>query len=85
MLLALSPFLASFAAWYPPFFFFVSLISFVSFVGMWMMKKWGVYTYTVLFALAQIVLLSQGLWDGRSIIIPVIIIVNGFKNLSKMS
>ncbi|MDF5709949.1 MAG: hypothetical protein PUP90_20340 [Nostoc sp. S4] len=62
-----------------------SLISFVSFIGMWMMKKWGVFTYTFVFALVQIVLLSKGLWDGRSIIIPVIIIVNGFNNPSKMT
>jgi len=58
-----------------PFLLLVSLLSFLSFIGMWMMKKWGVYTYTFVFVFAQVVLLSQGLWGLPSIIIPVIIIM----------
>lgn len=85
MLLAFLPITQSIGTWYPPFLFFVSLFSFLSFFGMWMMKKWGVYTYTFLFALVQVVLLGQGVWNFSSIIIPVIIILNGFKHLSKMS
>jgi hypothetical protein len=85
MILALLPMSASVGTWYPSFLFLGSLLCFVSFVGMWMMKKWGVYTYTFVFTLGQIVLLSQGQFNFMSIIIPIAIIRIGFNNISKMS
>jgi hypothetical protein len=73
------------SAWYAPLPILESLVYFLSFVGMWMMKKWGVYTYTSLFAFIQVLLLWQGSWDVHSLMLPTIIIMSGFKHIEKMS
>jgi hypothetical protein len=84
-LLIFSPVAASIGAWYPPFLALASLGGLVSFSGMWLMKKWGVYAYTGLATLSQIVLLAKGLWAPLALVIPLIVIAIGFNNLNKMS
>jgi len=70
--------------WYPPYLAFGALVGFVCMVGLWKMRKWAVFTYTGLAALNQIVLLTMGLWNIFSLLIPGIVIAIGFTCLSKM-
>ena len=74
---------------YGPVFVIISLlmlpIGFVGLIGIWMMRKWGVYTYTV----ACILNTSYDLISGHpttifSYILPIIFIVTGFAYLKRM-
>ena len=63
----------------------VICISIVCGIGLWMMKKWAVYTFTVLLVINQIALLVFGRWNIFTLLFAVIIIFFGYRNLSKMS
>jgi hypothetical protein len=53
-------------------------------VGLWMMRKWAVYTYTVFFVITQAIMISAGFFNPIGLIIPLIIIVIMFMYLSRM-
>lgn len=71
-------------AWYPPYLAFTAAAGFVCMVGLWKMKRWAVFTYTGLVALNQVVMLAMGIWNVFALLIPGIIIVMVFRQLSKM-
>lgn len=67
----------------------ISLLIVVSVFGYWLMKKWGVYLYTVsiifsvIFALVTIKTIS--FLFVLSLILPAVMIFTGFKYLNRMS
>ena len=63
----------------------VMVVSVVCGVGFRMMKKWSVYTFTVLGVIIQIALLVLGRWNVFSLLFVAIVIFFGYRNLSKMS
>lgn len=71
-------------AWYPPYLAFTTVIGLACMVGLWMMKKWGIIVYAGFFAVNQVVLLTMGVWNVLSLIIPAIVIVIGLLQFSKM-
>ena len=85
ILIAFSNVAMSIGSWYPPLLILLSIVSLVIFIGMWMMKKWSVYSYTSLVVMGQIILLTHGLWNPLGLVMPLLYIHIGFKNLSKMS
>jgi uncharacterized membrane protein len=54
-------------------------------IGLWMMKKWAVYTYTGLVVLNQIVFISMGIWSAMAVLAPAVVLFFAFKHLSEMS
>lgn len=75
--------------------FLISILIFVSILGFWFVRKWGVYLYTAVNVFAFIYLLlkihSYGYfsWNIFSSIIwgsilPIFVIIIGFMNLNKM-
>ena len=72
-------------SWYPPYLAFSALIGLVCMIGLWLMKKWSVYAYAGLALLNQVVLLVMGRWNIMALLIPAIVIIVGYKHLSKMS
>ena len=64
---------------------FSALILLVCMIGLWLMKKWSVYTYTVLSVINQIALVSLGRWNIGALLIPAIVLYFGYRHLSKMS
>lgn len=54
-------------------------------IGFWMMRKWAVYTYTVLAVIIQIALLVMGRWNLFSLLLAAVVLFFGYRNLSKMS
>jgi hypothetical protein len=62
-----------------------SFIALVCMLGLWMMKKWAVYTYIGLIALNQIFLLAMGLWSAMALLMPAVVIFFALKHASKMS
>lgn len=63
----------------------VGIIFLISGIGFWLMKKWAVYLYTVFAVINFIFLLLTKSWNIMSLVIPVIVIFVGYKNLLKMS
>ena len=43
-------------------------------IGLWIMKKWAVYVYTVFFVINQIVLLMTNRWNLLGFLLLIIII-----------
>src|SRR3954466_14369365 len=76
---------AMIGSWYPPFLGLSALVGLICMIGLWKMKKWAVFLYTALVVVCQIVLLSTGLWNAFSLLVPAIIIAIAFAYLSKMT
>ena len=72
-------------AWYPPYLGISALVGIISFVGFWLMRLWGLYLYTSMFILNQIVLIVMHVWSPIAIILPLVILVIGFCFRSRMS
>ncbi len=85
ILLVFSPQATAIGAWYPPFLAFSTIVGLISFIGLWMMKKWGVYLYAALTTCVQVVLLAMGVWNPFTLIIPLVIVIIGFTNLPRMA
>lgn len=64
---------------------FSALFLFICMIGLWLMKKWGVYTYTALSVINQVVLVFLGRWNIGALLIPAIVLYIGYRHLSKMS
>jgi len=64
---------------------FSAIVSLLSMIGLWLMKKWGVYVYAGLLVINQIVLLVMGRWSIASLLISAIIVYIGYINIQKMS
>ena len=82
--LAFSDISKQIGAWYPPYLAFSAVVGFVCMIGLWMMKKWGIITYTTFFAINQVVLLAFGVWNIFALIIPGIVIAIGFSKYKLM-
>jgi hypothetical protein len=74
----------SIAPWYPALLGVSAVIGLGCTIGLWMMRKWAVYTYTAFAAINQVILMATGLWNPLALIIPAIVIVVMFIYVSKM-
>jgi len=72
-------------AWYPPYLGLTMLVGLVCIVGLWMMKKWGMYGYIGLTVVNQVVLLLMGSWNIMVLLVPGIVIYFAYKHLPDMS
>ena len=70
--------------WYPPYLAFSAVVGLVCMIGLWMMKKWSIVTYTIFFAMNQAVLLAFGVWSIFALIIPGIVIAVAFSKYKLM-
>jgi len=71
-------------AWYPPYLGLSALIGLACMIGLWLMRKWAVYTYAGFALINQVVLLVMGRWNIMALLIPAIVVFVGYKHLSKM-
>ena len=72
------------APWYPPLLGVSALIGVLCTIGVWMMRKWGVYGHIALTATNQVILTTTGLWSLRALLLPAIFIVVMLIYLSRM-
>lgn len=67
----------------------ISLVSMttilVSIYGIWSMKRWGVYLFTILFIGTQVASIANGQWILGTVFVPILIIVVCGIHLKKMS
>ena len=52
-----------------------AVIGLVSFLGLWKMRRWGMYPYVAFFLINQVILLLTHLWNIGSLIIPLVVIL----------
>jgi hypothetical protein len=72
--------------WYVPFLIASLLITLACFIGYWMMKRWGVYLYTAIFAIGTAVSVFFGLPVSLpGLIVPVLVIILGFAYIKRMN
>lgn len=69
--------------WYRPFAFLSVLVSTAGYIGIWNMKKWGLYLLCIMFVVGVIVAMSTQLYSaaglGGSAVLLLIIILNSGK------
>jgi hypothetical protein len=71
-------------AWYPPYLVATALVGLACMIGLWLMRKWAVYTYTALAVINQAVLVVMGGWNVFSLVIPAIVIIVMFMYVGRM-
>lgn len=71
-------------SWYPPYLAFSTIVGLVCMIGLWMMKKWGIITYTAFVGINQVVLMVMGVWNVFALIIPGIVVAIGFSKFKEM-
>lgn len=64
---------------------FSAIVGITCMLGLWNMKKWGVYGYMTMASINQIVLWSEGRWSPLSLLIPGIVIFIGLSHLEEMN
>ncbi|WP_341502059.1 hypothetical protein [Gallaecimonas sp. GXIMD4217] len=72
-------------AWYPPYLAFSTLIGLACMLGLWLMKKWAAYAYTLMVVVNQVVMLAMGVWNILALLIPAVIIFFALKHAPRMS
>ena len=61
-------------SWYPPYLVIAGLAILAAYVGIWMMKKWGVLLFTAMFVVNNVVLFVAGQWNALALVLPLIFI-----------
>jgi len=72
-------------SWYPPYLGFSAVAGLICMIGLWKMKKWGVFAYTALVIINQVILFTMGVWNPLALLLPAIVIGIAFAHLSKMT
>jgi hypothetical protein len=75
---------SSLPPWYPALLGISGVIGLACMIGLWMMRKWAVYTYTGFAVLNQVILIATGLWNPLALLVPGIVIAVMFGYLSRM-
>ena len=75
----------SIGAWYPLHLAFSAAAGFVCFIGLWKMRRWGVFAYTGFFLVNQAFMLAMGVWSIYALVIPGVFIAIMFSKIEKMS
>ena len=71
--------------WYPPYLGLSAVIGLACMVGLWMMKRWAAYSYTVFVVPNQVVLLTAGAWSVATLLIPAVVVFFALIHVSEMS
>lgn len=83
--LIFSPMAKAIGDWYPPYLAFSAAVGLSCMVGLLMMKRWAVYTYTALVGVNQLLLIGMGAWVVSALVVPAVVIFFSFRHVDKMS
>lgn len=82
--LVFSSYASAIGPWYPPFLGLASIVGIIAFIGVWRMRLWGLYLYSAMFIVSQIVLIVMHLWSLPAIILPIVVVIIGFSCRSRL-
>ena len=72
--------------WYGPFWIASLVLTLFSMIGLWSMKKWGVYTYVGMFVVGSLVGLIMDIpFTAAGLVVPIVISILGIVHLKKMT
>ncbi|GAB2832537.1 hypothetical protein [Ferruginibacter profundus] len=72
--------------WYLNFLLISTLLIWVTVAGVWKMKKWAAFAYTLIIIVTQIVLFKYNvMWNYASLILPTIVILTILYYFKRMS
>jgi hypothetical protein len=74
----------SIGSWYPPYLAGSAIVGLTCMIGLWHMRKWAVFAYTIFVVINQIVLVNMDIWNPFALLIPAIVIAIGFTYLTRM-
>jgi len=77
--------LSALAPWYPIYAGASIIVGAVCTYGLWMMKKWALYLYTVLFVLNQIIAMMLGAFSIIGLAIPLAVVIICWVYQSRMT
>ena len=61
--------------WYGPYLAGSAIASTVCMIGLWKMRRWGLYLYAGVVATNQVVMLSMDLWHIKMLLVPAVFAV----------
>src|SRR4051812_43375736 len=64
-----SPWVKAVGAWFQFYFFLHGAIVLVASIGLWRMRKWGVYLFVLTIVEAQVVMILIGVWGIISLVL----------------
>lgn len=62
-------------SWFRPYAGFATAVNLICIIGLWRTKKWGLYTFSALVLINQIVLITKGEWNVLISVVQAIIIL----------
>ena len=62
-------------SWFGPYAGFTAIANLICMIGLWHTKRWGLYGYTLLVVINQIVLATKGEWNMSVLIVQVAIVL----------
>ncbi|CAD5267000.1 MULTISPECIES: fungal transcription factor regulatory middle homology region domain-containing protein [unclassified Imperialibacter] len=62
-------------SWFGPYACFVAVVNLICMIGLWSSKKWGLYTYSALVLVNQVVLAAKGEWNALVLIVQTLVIL----------
>jgi len=74
-----------FIEWFPAYLRITHSINLLGVLGFWLMKKWGVILFLGNSLLNQIIISIYYSWSPLLLIYPIILLIVGYKNYSKLS
>ncbi len=78
MMLVISPVMRSYAYWFPGYLSLATAASAFFLGGLWFLKRWALWGYSVLFLLNQVVFLGLNQWNAKAIILPLPIVLTAW-------
>jgi hypothetical protein len=73
------------ARWYPPLMGLSTVNLIICMIGIWQMKRWAVYLYVCFFVFMQMIMISMGVWNILSFIVPMVVLSILFNFFKKMN
>jgi len=84
MMMVLSPPVQATAPWFPGFLSISTFLSAIFLGGLWYLKRWALWGYTVVFISNQLVYLALQKWNSSALILSLAITVTGWAYLKIM-
>jgi hypothetical protein len=85
MMMVLSPPVRDMAPWFPTYLSLSTLCSAIFLGGLWFLKRWALWGYSLFFISNQVVYLSLHQWNGYALVLPLAVTLTAWAYSRKMN